>query len=127
MISDPVRHGRSAMLFAMWFDQRLPARFQMRDTDLFANDLAHRRKSRRDLLKECYQTWSALGIPHHRGWLSPPFTVALRIIHFATAATKAARAHSTAGAALTPRDAHAIVTRALRDTGIEVSDQSDAA
>jgi len=71
---------RSALLFANTYNSLLPDRFKLTESDFIMKLMKMDRFTKREILRECYQAWSALDINLPRGWLSPPITEGSKII-----------------------------------------------
>ncbi len=74
--------NRSSYIFAMDLNENLPTRFQLTESDIWLAQHRFRRLTKRDLLRECYQTWRRLGIKRERGWVSPPLKEGIMLLRF---------------------------------------------
>lgn len=73
-VQQDILEQRSALLLANTYNNILPKRFKLTESDLIMKLMKIDRLTKRELFRECYQAWVALDINLPRGWLSPPFT-----------------------------------------------------
>lgn len=73
---------RSALLFANTYNNILPERFKLTESEFIMKLMKMDRFTKRDLLRECHQTWAALNINLPRGWLSHPFAEGHKSLQF---------------------------------------------
>ena len=70
----------AAILFALWINQHLPQRYKLSDTEIEMRMMRHGTPSKRELLKQLYRAWQAIGVPAHRGKTFPPLRFAKQLI-----------------------------------------------
>lgn len=81
-VQEDILEQRSALLFANTYNNLLPERFKLTDSEFIMKLMKMDRFTKRDLLRECHQAWAALDINLPRGWLSPPFTEGHKSLQF---------------------------------------------
>lgn len=119
-VSDETMSGRSALLIGSCLDERLPKRFRSTFKHHIELDMQCRRMSKRELLKTCHQTLKGAGIPHVRGWLSPPFVQGVMFVRVLYELSKACLALSRQTKTPTPAQCQSLVKHALTHCGFEV-------
>lgn len=70
----------TAILFALLINQRLPQRYKLSDTQIEMRMMCHDTLSKRELLKQLYRAWQAIGAAAHRGKTFPPLRFAKQLI-----------------------------------------------
>ena len=81
-VHQDILEQRSALLFANTYNNLLPERFRLTDSEFIMKLMKIDRFTKRDLLRECHQAWAALDINFPRGGLSPTFTEGTKRIQF---------------------------------------------
>lgn len=76
---------RSSLLLAYMLDDVLPERHRLSTDEIRRRGRDYDRLTRRELLRDCYRSWAAIGAPQPRGWLSPPLPTGYRILVFVSA------------------------------------------
>lgn len=77
---DPLDGPGAAILFALFINQHLPQRYKLSETEIEMRMMRHGTLSKRELLKQLYRAWRAIGAPAHRGKKFPPLRFAKQLI-----------------------------------------------
>jgi hypothetical protein len=79
---DPLDQPGSALVCALFFNDRVPDRHRLSDEELVRMTMSAQARAKRDLLKAVYNGWRALGVSAPRGKTLPtPRVLLQRVDH----------------------------------------------